>query len=146
MQGLQRRHEGGTDAGTGVEYITASRLFEALSEADHIAAMLPGGEETDELLTREHFDAMKRGAFLYNVGRGNCYREEELVRALERGSIAGAGLDVFAREPLPPSSRLWEMENVLITPHSTCMYRDYLYLYYDELGQTLREQFAITGR
>jgi phosphoglycerate dehydrogenase-like enzyme len=146
MQGLQRMQESGMDPRTGVEYITAPRLIEALGRADHVAAMLPGGVETDGFLTQDHFGAMKRGAFLYNVGRGNCYREEDLVRALESGTPAGAGLDVFAEEPLAPDSPLWEMDNVLITPHSTCIYRDYLYLYYDELRQTLRRLFDPTGR
>jgi phosphoglycerate dehydrogenase-like enzyme len=60
---------------------------------------------------------MKRGACLYNVARGPIVDEDALVRALETGHLAGAGLDVFGTEPLPASSPLWGLENVIITPH-----------------------------
>ncbi|MBD3315347.1 MAG: D-2-hydroxyacid dehydrogenase, partial [Chitinivibrionales bacterium] len=146
IYGLQRKHKSGTDPETGVEYVTISRLDELLGRVEHVAAMLPGGAETNNLLTRKRFGAMKPGAYFYNVGRGNCYAEEDLVWALDTGILGGAALDVFAREPLPADSPLWERGNVMITPHSTCIYQDYLYLYYDELRETLGNLFAQTGR
>ena len=63
------------------------------------------------------FLAMKRTAYFINVGRGMTAKLDDLVDALEKGEIAGAGLDVFEIEPLPEGHRLWQMENVLITPH-----------------------------
>ncbi len=60
---------------------------------------------------------MKPTAFLINVGRGMVVRLESLVTALRSGTIAGAALDVFEHEPLPPDHPLWKMENVIITPH-----------------------------
>ena len=69
------------------------------------------------MFNREFFTAMKPGAFFYNVGRGAAVDTAALVEALQNGRLAGAGLDVFADEPLPPESPLWGLENVLITPH-----------------------------
>jgi phosphoglycerate dehydrogenase-like enzyme len=63
------------------------------------------------------FKEMKPGCFLINVGRGSLINEKDLVKALKRGWLAGAGLDVFETEPLPENSPLWAMENVIITPH-----------------------------
>ena len=91
--------------------------------------LLPGGSETDNVFTPRHFSAMKPGAYLYNLGRGNCYQEEDLLRALETGPLAGAAPDVFAREPLPPASPLWRKGNVLITPHSSAISREYIDLF-----------------
>jgi phosphoglycerate dehydrogenase-like enzyme len=65
------------------------------------------------------FQNMKRTAFFINVGRGKVVNEQALIRSLENGVIAGAGLDVFQVEPLPSSSPLWDMENVIVTPHSS---------------------------
>ena len=100
--------------------------------------MLPGGPETDDLFTERHFDRMKPGSYLYNLGRGNCYREENLVRALINGPLAGAGLDVFHEEPLPPSSPLWNLPNALITPHASAISREYLDLYIEEWIESVR--------
>src|SRR6185295_553785 len=62
-------------------------------------------------------DLMRPDAYLLNVARGAVIDEPALIAALERGAIAGAGLDVFVEEPLPPSSRLWSLPNVILTPH-----------------------------
>ncbi len=90
------------------EMISFDRLVEELPSADHVVLVLPGEKETDGIFTNKHFSAMKPGSFLYNLGRGNCYREVDLLSALRHGSLAGAGLDVFDEEPLPPSSPIWE--------------------------------------
>ncbi|MEI6209743.1 MAG: NAD(P)-dependent oxidoreductase [Desulfuromonadales bacterium] len=112
--------------------ISFDRMEEELPEADHVVLLLPGGTETAGIFTARRFNAMKSGACLYNLGRGNCYREEDLVVALESGRLAGAGLDVFAEEPLPASSPLWERHNVLITPHSSAISREYIDLFIEE--------------
>jgi phosphoglycerate dehydrogenase-like enzyme len=109
-----------------------------LRKADHVVLVLPGDTETTNIFTRDHFEAMKKSAYLYNLGRGNCYREEDLVGALKSGSIAGAGLDVFAEEPLPRSSELWELPNALIMPHASAVYDDYMDLFLAELMEKLQ--------
>jgi phosphoglycerate dehydrogenase-like enzyme len=95
----------------------ASAMLEAVAQADHVIAIVPGGQATLGLFNRDFFAALKPGAFFYNVGRGAAVDEAALVEALQSGHLAGAGLDVFAEEPLPAASPLWQMDNVLITPH-----------------------------
>lgn len=112
--------------------IAFDRLAEELPNADHVVLVLPGGAATSGIITAQHFNAMKPGACLYNLGRGNCYQEEDLLSALEKGPLAGAGLDVFAEEPLPSSSPLWEQHNVLITPHSSAISKEYIDLFIEE--------------
>lgn len=118
--------------------ITFDRLEEELPYADHVVLLLPGEKETDGIFTAQHFAAMKPGAFLYNLGRGNCYQEEDLLAALKHGPLAGAGLDVFANEPLPSASPLWRQPNVLITPHSSAVSREYIDLFIQEWLERLR--------
>jgi len=118
--------------------ITFERLEEELTHADHVVFVLPGGSETDGIFTARHFNAIKPGAYLYNLGRGNCYREDDLLQALKNGPLAGAGLDVFADEPLDPASPLWQQPNVLITPHSSAISREYIDLFIREWLETLR--------
>jgi D-2-hydroxyacid dehydrogenase (NADP+) len=112
--------------------ITYEQLPDELPLADHVVLLLPGGRETEGVFTESHFKAMKQGAYLYNLGRGTCYSEEHLVAALRDGRVAGAGLDVFAEEPLPETSPLWEMPNVLLTPHSSAISREYIDLFIQE--------------
>ncbi|MFW3146634.1 MAG: D-2-hydroxyacid dehydrogenase [Thermoplasmatota archaeon] len=90
-----------------------------LSRADHIVLSLPLTEETEGIVGEREFRLMKRNAFFINIGRGKLVMEEDMIKALEEGWIAGAGLDVFEIEPLPAESPLWGMDNVVITPHSS---------------------------
>ena len=88
----------------------------------------------------EHLDAdrlrlCKPGAFVYNFGRGNALAGEDLVAAADH--IGGAFLDVTDEEPLPPDSPLWSLDNVMITPHSSCIYREYKQAFLDEVIETL---------
>ena len=92
-------------------------LTECLRDADFVIDLLPATEETERVFGKAEFDAMKSGAYFLNAGRGRTVDESALVEALRSGSIAGAGLDVFEAEPLPADSSLWEMENVILTPH-----------------------------
>lgn len=93
-------------------------LLDVLPEADAVVVTLPLTDETRALVGTEAFEAMKPSAVLVNVGRGEVVVEAALVAALREGRIAGAGLDVFEEEPLPPESPLWAMPNVIVTPHS----------------------------
>lgn len=90
-----------------------------LQESDFVLLSVPLTEQTRALIGEAELRSMKPTAYLMNVGRGGLVDEDALVRALQEGVIAGAGLDVFAREPLPQESPLWGMENVLITPHDS---------------------------
>jgi D-2-hydroxyacid dehydrogenase (NADP+) len=118
--------------------VNFDKLAEELPLADQVVLILPGGPETECLFTDRHFAWMKPGSYLYNLGRGNCCREDDLVRALTSGPLAGAGLDVFPREPLSPSSPLWKLPNVLLTPHASAISREYLDLYIEEWIETVR--------
>lgn len=89
----------------------------ALSQADFVVAVLPLTKETRGLIGERELQAMKRSAWLVNVGRGAVVEEAALVRALVAGRIAGAVLDVFETEPLPPGHPLWTLPNVVVTPH-----------------------------
>ena len=118
--------------------ITFEKLYDELAGADHVVLVLPGGASTEGVFTEQHFKAMKPGSYLYNLGRGTCYREDDLLCALEHGPMAGAGLDVFAEEPLPADSPLWEMPNVLLTPHSSAISREYIDLFIQEWLEKLQ--------
>jgi phosphoglycerate dehydrogenase-like enzyme len=95
------------------------RLHEALAEADYVAVTLPGTPETHHLVDEEAIKSMQKGAYFVNVGRGAAVDEGALVEALREGHLSGAALDVFEVEPLPQESPLWELDNVMISPHST---------------------------
>jgi len=78
---------------------------------------LPLNDSTHQSIDRRVFEAMPKGGLLINVARGSCVNEGDLVAALISGQLSGAGLDVTDIEPLPKSSPLWNMPNVIITPH-----------------------------
>ena len=113
-------------------------LCVAVAGADHVVGALPGGAATRGLISREVFAAMKPGAYFCNVGRGPSVDEEALVERLASGGLAGAGLDVFAIEPLPDDSPLWSMENVIVTPHMA----GYTWDYADELCDVFAANLA----
>jgi phosphoglycerate dehydrogenase-like enzyme len=92
-------------------------LDSMLAESDHVCIAVPLTRETTHLFDERRLQKMRRGAVLYNVARGRIVDEDALVRALQTGHLAGAGLDVFETEPLPASSPLWSLDNVIITPH-----------------------------
>jgi len=101
-----------------VQYVGLSgELFELAAKADFIVNALPLTPETTGLLDADFFSAAKHGAFLINVGRGPTVVTDDLVAALNTGQIAGAALDVTDPEPLPTDHPLWQMGNVIITPH-----------------------------
>jgi phosphoglycerate dehydrogenase-like enzyme len=96
----------------------SDRLGELLARADVVAVCCPLTPETRGLLDAARLAAMKPGAFLVNVTRGEVMVEDALVAALESGHLRGAALDVVPREPLPADSRLWSLANVVMTPHT----------------------------
>ena len=92
-------------------------LNQLIKRVDYLVNILPANNDTRRVIGAEQFSAMKKTAYYISVGRGDTVDEKALIQALQRGDIAGAGLDVFAEEPLPVDSPLWEMNNVIITPH-----------------------------
>ena len=92
-------------------------MARALREADFIVLLLPLTPETRGIIGAEALSVMKPTAWLINIARGAVVNEGALMEALEQRRIAGAVLDVFDREPLPPSHPLWKMDNVVVTPH-----------------------------
>lgn len=107
------------DEGDGPdEVVSPDRLLEAISRADVVVLTCPLTAETDKLIGIEQLSAMKTSGLLINVARGRVVDQSALISALQSGVIAGAALDCFVEEPLPPSSPLWGYSNVLITPHS----------------------------
>ena len=92
-------------------------MHEVLAESDWVVVVTPLTERTRGLLDRAAFQAMKPGALLHNMARGHVMDEDALVEALRSGRVAAASIDVFAEEPLPPESPLWDEPNLYITPH-----------------------------
>lgn len=99
------------------EIYTIDKLEEQLPKADIVALCLPSTPKTKGLMGINQFKSMKKDGILLNVGRGDTIITNDLVNALEKGYISGAGLDVTDPEPLPQSHPLWGMEQVIITPH-----------------------------
>lgn len=110
---------------------TPKELLHVLSAADYIIVALPLTEKTINLFTEEQFRAMKYSAYFINIARGPIVNESALCTALKNQWIRGAALDVFTTEPLPANSPLWDMPNLLITPHHAALSPYYM-------GRTLR--------
>ncbi len=103
---------------SGVDSVYPLReLPELLHESDFVVIAAPLTEGTRRMIGEAQLRAMKSTSFLINVARGPIVDEPVLIRALKEGWIAGAGLDVFETEPLPPDNELWQMPNVILTPH-----------------------------
>jgi len=92
-------------------------LNEVLKVSDYVVNILPSTKETYKLIGESQIAQMKSTAFYINVGRGETTDTKALINALEQNIIAGAALDVFEQEPLPKESALWDLENLIITPH-----------------------------
>jgi phosphoglycerate dehydrogenase-like enzyme len=107
----------GLSAGTIERLVAPEELDRVLPDADHVALCAPLTGETLHLFDRARIARMKRGSFLYNIARGGLIDSAALVEAIQSGQIGGAGLDVFEKEPLPGDSPLWDLPNVIVTPH-----------------------------
>jgi phosphoglycerate dehydrogenase-like enzyme len=102
-----------------------SRLDDLLAAADWVVGIVPQTAETNGLLGAAELARMRPHARVLNLGRGSLVDEQALAEAIRSGRIAGAGLDVFQDEPLPASSPLWDMPEVILTPHTSGMGPDY---------------------
>jgi len=121
----------------GDRVLTVDKISEVLETTDHLVLVLPGGVETQGLLTYELLSKLPANSYVYNVGRGNVYEEQDLVAILQEDKIAGAYLDVFDAEPLPEKSLLWQLDNVLIQPHISAASPQYLELFIEELAEKI---------
>jgi phosphoglycerate dehydrogenase-like enzyme len=96
-------------------------LNEMLARADYVVLAAPVTPATRGMIGGEQLSQMKRDSYLINVSRGPLIDEAALIEALRERKIAGAALDVFDQEPLPPDSAFWDLDNLLITPHTAGM-------------------------
>jgi phosphoglycerate dehydrogenase-like enzyme len=113
-----------------------------LAECDYVVLAVPLTEATRNLVGADELRAMKPSAFLVNVARGGIVDEPALIQALQEGWIGGAGLDVFAQEPLPADSPLWSGENVILTPHIAGITPHYNDRAADVFAENLRRYLA----
>jgi len=117
--GTKRTIEGFEPTSLGVERLYPwTDLYPMLARADFVVLSVPHTPETEGLIGEAEIAAMKPGAVLINVARGTIWDEPAVIRALQSGHLRGMAADVFAVEPLPAESPLWDMPNVIICPHS----------------------------
>ncbi|TYL92395.1 D-2-hydroxyacid dehydrogenase [Bradyrhizobium rifense] len=113
-------------------------LAELLQLSDFVVLAVPQVPATTSLIGRKQLQLMRRTAFLVNIARGSVIVERELIDELQAGTIAGALLDVFEREPLPPDNPLWTMPNVIVTPHVAGYPSDYTRRVFEIFGENLQ--------
>ncbi|MCM3587999.1 D-2-hydroxyacid dehydrogenase [Mesobacillus maritimus] len=117
MTVLGVRNSGQSEPYVDAMYL-ANELNEVLPQCDYVVVTLPLTDNTRQMFGTSQFQQMKPSTIFINIGRGQIVDEAALIEALENKKIAAAGLDVFEKEPLNENSPLWEMENVIITPHT----------------------------
>jgi glyoxylate/hydroxypyruvate reductase len=144
------RSQHGRDVPGVASFVAAAQIGRVLPEVDALVLACPLTEQTRHLIGERELALLRPGAVVVNIGRGQVIDEDALIAALRAGHLGGACLDVFAAEPLPDSSPLWGMANVIISPHSastvaaengllTDLFTDNLRRWLD--GRTLRNVF-----
>ncbi len=130
-------------APSGVELLLGEAGLERLlQESDYVALTVPGTRATRTLIGREQLALMRPQAVLINIARGSIVDEPALIEALSAGRLRGAGLDVFAREPLAADSPLWQLPNVLVTPHVSAVSPHYWRREVDLIVENLRRYLS----
>jgi phosphoglycerate dehydrogenase-like enzyme len=119
-----------------------SDLNELLGQADYVVVAAPLIPSTEGMINAARLRLMKPSACLINVGRGPQVDEDALADALRTRQIAGAALDVFEKEPLPAGSQLWNVENLLITPHTAGLTEKLWHRHYELFSENLRRYLA----
>jgi D-2-hydroxyacid dehydrogenase (NADP+) len=117
---LLRGGRAGSPAPSFDRAFAADERHDFVARADVLVLAVPLTKETERIIGAEEFGVMKPTSYLVNVARARCVDEQALIAALRDGRIAGAALDVFLQEPLPPDHPFWSMENVIVTPHTAC--------------------------
>jgi len=143
--GVRRDPSAGANGADSVHRF--DRLPELLPRADFVALTCPLTPETQNIIDGGALARMKRAVVLVNAARGKCVDESALIAALQSGGISGAAIDVTADEPLPSSSKLWDLPNVFITPHTAGETRRYeknvVDILIDNLGRLWRGETAL---
>lgn len=112
-----------TEAPNVDRFYTRAQLHDMLPQADYLVIIAPHTPETENMIGAAELALMKPTAVFINIARGTLVDEDALIAALREGRLAGAALDVFRTEPLPPDSPLWNMPNVIVSPHSASTVR-----------------------
>jgi len=112
-------------------------LHDFLSQSDIVISTLPHTPKTQNLMNAAAFAVMKSSALFVNMGRGTTVDESALIEALKTGKIAGAGLDVTAKEPLPEDDPLWSAPNIIITPHRSGLTAEHHEIGFEVLCQNI---------
>jgi len=120
------------------EIFSTNQIDEFLRGADFVVLTLPLTPATHGFLSAERLAAMKSGAYLINIGRGQLVDEAALIDKLRERKLAGAVLDVFQTEPLPADHPFWQMDNVFVTPHISGNFAEYV----DRVGEQFAENLA----
>jgi len=137
-----RQHVDGPKPESVHEVLPTSRINEMLSAADYVVLAAPVTPATQHMIGREQLAKMKSDAFLINVGRGSLIDEPALIETLRKRKIGGAALDVFDREPLPVESPLWDLDNLLIMPHTAGMTAKLWERHYTLFSENLRRYLS----
>ena len=123
-------------------WVTFAELYELISKSDVISIHVPLTDKTRHLVSDAEFSLMKTGAILINASRGGVVNETALVNALQNNQIAGAGLDVFSKEPVSVDNPLLKLENVILTPHTAALTRECVTRMATEAAKCVLDVFA----
>ena len=142
VYGIQRHYDRGVCPLGGARFVHADDTFAMLGQCDHVISFLPATPETRNYCDSAFFQRLSPRACFYNFGRGTTVEETALCAALNKGQIHQAVIDVCRQEPLPPDSPLWETPGLLVMPHCSAFYQNYVDLHVAQLRQQLRHQLA----
>ncbi|MBZ5530713.1 MAG: D-2-hydroxyacid dehydrogenase [Acidobacteriia bacterium] len=142
MRVLAVREDVSKGAGGADAVFSGAQIDEVLPQADYVLLCTPVTPATTHIINAARLQKMKPEAYLMNVARGPLIDEPALVAALKDRRIAGAGLDVFVEEPLPPDSPFWSLDNVLITPHSAAVTEQLWERHYELIVENLNRFLA----
>ena len=101
------------------KYFSLENITEAISKSDIVVLTLPLTEQTKNMFDKKMFSHFKSNSIIVNIARGAIVNQDDLINALQNGQLYGAVLDVFENEPLQADSPLWDMQNIIITPHNS---------------------------
>lgn len=142
MKVIAVRENPAKGAGPADEVYGPEKIDELLPQADYVLLCTPVTPATNAIINRDRLNKMKHSAYLINVARGPLVDDAALVEALQQDRIAGAALDVFVEEPLPPDSPYWSLNNVLITPHTAAVTEKLWERHYDLIVENLNRFIA----